>query len=1026
MLSSKPLSGFLAAIFILLPALAEAQYFGRYQVQYEDFDFKVLQTDHFDIYHYSKTDSAIFDLGKLSERWYSRHSSILEHSFQGDNPLIIYANHADFQQTDVIPRVGVGTGGVTEGLRNRVIMPFAEANQSTNHVLGHELVHAFQYDIARRGNIGGIRAMSQLPLWFVEGMAEYLSLGPQDAQTDMYLRDALLNDNLPSIRDLFQAGEYFPYRYGHSVWSYIAGRWGDEAVQPFFIVSAKNGIKTAFNDVLGASMSEVSEDWQQAIRQTYSDEIEIRNKPSEVGEMVLGKEKGTGTINVAPELSPDGEYVAFISEKSLFSLDLFLADAETGEIIRTLASSDIDPHLSALRFIESSGSWSPNSEQFAVVVFAKGDNQIALIDVEDGELDETLSFKQVDAITNPAWSPDGNKIAFSGSDGAYTDLYLYNFETDSLQNLTRDRYSDLQPSWSPDGSKLAFVTDRGEGTNFGAMVFGNMKIAELDLDSGRIQIVSQFNDAKHINPKYSPDGQSLYYVSNRGGYNDIYRHDLSSGSNLRITNVATGISGISEYSPSITVARETGDMLASVFSESNYSVHRIDEEKRDGMPLGSGVNTESEDTPDSSLGSTGNRVLRSYIADPMTDLPDDTSFSVRDYKPVLQLDYITGGAGAGISNQFGVGVAGGITMSFSDMLNQHQLISTLRIQGRIKDIAGQVAYLNRDNRLIWGGSASHQTFRSTRTGISRNDTTTVDGEEVVAPVSVTRINQRIYRERLSAIGIYPLTPSTRFEVSGGFTHLWYGFEREQTYFDGLGRPFKRTTADAAIEEPDPLNLYNTTAAYVEDTSIFGFTGPIEGHRMRLEAERTFGSINYYQALADYRQYFFLRPFTLGIRALHYGRYTQDAQDSRLNPLYLGNERFIRGYNINSFTARECSDSPGEGCAEFDRLFGSRIAIANVELRMPLLGLEELALIESRSFPSTLSAFFDGGVAWNNNESPDLKWTTDETSENIPVFSTGLSLRVNIFGYLITEFYYAVPFQRPDKGGYFGFQISPGW
>ena len=204
-------------ILIALPETAFAQYFGRNKVQYKDFDFQVLQTEHFDIYHYPQEEKAVKDLGKLSERWYQRHSGTLNHTFNTENPLIIYANHADFQQTDVISRVGVGTGGVTEGLRNRVVMPFAEANRSTNHVLGHELVHAFQYDISRRDEIGDIRAMSQMPLWFVEGMAEYLSIGPEGSHTAMWLRDAVLNDDIPGIRDLSRSSEYFPYRYGHSV-----------------------------------------------------------------------------------------------------------------------------------------------------------------------------------------------------------------------------------------------------------------------------------------------------------------------------------------------------------------------------------------------------------------------------------------------------------------------------------------------------------------------------------------------------------------------------------------------------------------------------------------------------------------------------------------------------------------------------------------------------------------------------------------------------------------------------------------
>lgn len=1015
----------LAIIFTLIPFSAEAQYFGRYKVQYEDFDFKILHTEHFDIYHYPKEAEATADIGILAERWYQRHSATLDHSLKSANPLIIYANHADFQQNNIVPQVGVGTGGVTEGLRNRVIMPFAEANSSTNHVLGHELVHAFQYDIARQDKIGGIRATSQMPLWFIEGMAEYLSVGAEDTHTAMWMRSALLNEDLPSIKDLSNPQDYFPYRYGHSVWAYIAGQWGDQAVAKLYVRSAQKGLEKGFKQVLGISRDSVSTLWQNSIREKYSDDIRNRAKPADVGELILGEAKDTGTINVSPSLSPNGEYVVFISEKNIFSIELFLADAETGEIIRKLTSTNTDPHLSALRFIESSGSWSPDNNTFAAVVFAKGDNQIALINIHNGEVERQLSFGDVDAITNPAWSPDGSKIAFSGADGGYTDLYIYNLESDSLRNVTQDRHSDLQPTWSPDGDRIAFVTDRGSDTDLENMIFGNMKIAELDLRTDQIRMIPFFEEAKHINPQYSTDGSSLYYISDYQGFSDIFRFDFDTGRRYRVTNVSTGISGISKLSPVLTVASNTGEMMATVFDDSNYSIYRISEQKQQGVPLsGRPAVVESDQLPGS--GPPGNQIVRTYLNDPITDLPDDTSFGVSDYTPTLQLDGISGGAGAGVSNQFGVGVAGGVTMSFSDMLNQHQLVTTLRIQGRLKDAAGQVSYLNRDNRFIWGASATHQTYRSTRTGISRNDTTMVDGEPVVAPESVVRLNQRIFRERVNALGIYPLSLTQRFEFSGGWTHLWYQFEREQIYFSGRGIPFKRETSESAIDEPDPLNLYTSSAAYVSDNSTFAFTGPIRGHRMRLEAEQTFGSLNYLTATADYRKYFYFEPLTLGFRALHYGRYASDAEDRRLNPIFLGNERFVRGYNIGSFSARECRDSAGDSCPEFDRLFGSRLAIANAELRLPVLGVEDLALFRSRTIPTTLSAFFDGGLAWSNSRSPDLRWTTNETSDNVPVFSTGLSLRVNILGYLITEFYYAVPFQRPDKSGYFGFQISPGW
>ncbi|MAO65150.1 MAG: hypothetical protein CL666_09140 [Balneola sp.] len=1025
MCSRKLSLSFLAVILTLCPFVSEAQYFGRYPVQYEDFDFQILETEHFNIYHYPQEAKAVKDLGKLSERWYQRHSAMLNHSFSSPNPLIIYANHADFQQNSIVPRVGVSTGGVTEGIRNRVVMPFAEANQSTNHVLGHELVHAFQYDIARQDEIGGIRATSQLPLWFIEGMAEYLSVGPEDSHTAMWLRDALQNDDLPSIKDLNNSREYFPYRYGHSVWTFIAGEWGDDKVSELYVNSAKKGIKKGFKNTLGISRDSVSTLWQQSIRERYEEDIETRTKPADVGTLILGEKKNTGTLNVSPALSPDGEYVVFISEKNIFSIELFLADAETGEIIRKLTSTSMDPHLSALRFVESSGSWSPDGKRFAVVVFAEGDNQIAIINVNNGKINRRLKFGEVDAITNPAWSPNGKKIAFSGADGGYTDLYIYDLEKDSLRNLTQDSYSDLQPTWSPDGQNLAFITDRGTDTSLDDMTFGETKIAVMDIESSEIELLPAFEDSKHINPQYNEDGSSIYYVSDHEGFSDVYRYDLTEGIRYRVTSVSTGISGISKLSPVITVTPNTGELMVTVFDQSNYSVYSISEDKKAGELIDERSAMMTSDILPGS-GVSGNQIVSSYLKNPMTNLPSDTSFGLRDYKPTLTLDYISGGGGVGVSSQFGAGMAGGVSASFSDMLNQHQLFTTLRIQGRIKDAAGQVGYLNRDNRFVWGGSLSHQVFRSSRRGISRNDTTSFNGEQVIAPVSVINLRQRVFRERISALGLYPLTNIQRLEFSAGYTHLWYRTERRQVYLNEFGQPFKRDISDAEGAEPSPSNLFNASAAYVEDNSIATFTGPIDGHRMRLEVEPTTGSLTFVQALADYRKYFYMKPVTLGFRALHSGRYFQDSDDNRLNPSFIGNPRLIRGYSLNTFSAQECSDSPGDGCPEYERLFGSRIGVANVELRLPVLGIEELALFRSRMFPSTLSAFFDAGIAWSNDRAPDFKWTTDESSANVSVFSTGLSMRVNILGYLITEFYYAFPLQRPDKTGVFGFQISPGW
>ncbi|WP_431198554.1 hypothetical protein ACRQ5D_28710 [Mucilaginibacter sp. P25] len=131
---------------LLISINARAQYFGQNKVRYKNLKFNVYKTPHFEIYYYLKNDSMVKRFAQESELWYTLHQQVFRDTFKHANPIILYANHPDFQQTTAIDgEIGVGTGGVTEGLKNRVVMPVMETNQTTRHVIGHELVHAFQY-----------------------------------------------------------------------------------------------------------------------------------------------------------------------------------------------------------------------------------------------------------------------------------------------------------------------------------------------------------------------------------------------------------------------------------------------------------------------------------------------------------------------------------------------------------------------------------------------------------------------------------------------------------------------------------------------------------------------------------------------------------------------------------------------------------------------------------------------------------------------------------------------------------------
>ncbi len=1021
-------------IFACLPSALHAQYFGRQKVQYQDFDWWVMKTSHFDVHYYPQEEAATQDAARMAERWYTRLSRVFQHEFK-KRPLILYADHPDFQQTNVISeQLEEGTGGVTEGIRSRVIMPYTGVYRDNDHVLGHELVHVFQYDVASSPTGGGMNGMQRLPLWLVEGMAEYLSLGREDALTAMWLRDAALRGDVPTIDQLTRDTRYFPYRYGQALWAYIGGRWGDRAVTELFRFATRAGWDSALQRVLGLTSEQLSQQWITSIRATYLPLIAGRQRPQDAGDRVLYEDE-IGAFHLSPVISPDGRYVAYFTRKGLFSIDLYVADARTGKTVKKLTSPNRTPHFDALSFISSAGTWSPDGQKFAFAVFAQGDMDLAILDVNSESVERNIHVEKIGAIANPSWSPDGSRIAFSGMWGGVSDLYVLDLASGQLQQLTNDKYADLQPTWSPDGRSIAFASDRGPTTDFDKLVYGSMNLAIVDVGNHEVRVLSPFQGAKHINPQYSPDGRDLFFIADHEGFSDLYRMELASGDVYQITRLATGVSGITALSPAMSVAQRSGRVLFSVFEKTGYNVYGLDAERARGERVPTGqepTRLAAQLLPPVEAYGTG--VIAEYLSDPVTGLPPSaTQFAKADYKPKLMLDFM-GQPSFGVgTSRFGPAFSGGVSAYFSDMLGDHQLGVAAQAQGTLKDVGGQVFYRNSVHRWNWAASAGHIPYLSGQTYVSGD----ASGNQIV-----DQYLQRVYVDQLIGYAYRPFSQTRRFELSAGYTRLGFDTELRRFLVSPSGQIIDETRENGN-NGYEPLNFIEGAAALVGDNSNFGFTSPVVGQRYRVEFSPTFGTLQYQTGLLDYRRYVFMQPLSFAFRGLTYGRYGKDSGSDRLTPLFLGYETFVRGYAVESFDAAECTQSStfegSSSCPEFDRLLGSRIAVVNLELRIPLFGVPGLGLINMPFLPTEIAPFVDAGLAWwgKDNTTSNINGVTTlhtsprlafdrNTSDRVPVVSTGVSARFNILGYLILEAYYAYPFQRPKKGAHFGFQISPGW
>jgi hypothetical protein len=1044
----------LATLAVLLCAtrLDAQQYFGMNQVQYKHFDWRVIETEHFLVHYYPEERAGAMDAARMAERSYARLSKILDHQFREKKPIILFASRSEFGQNNVTGDLGEGTGGVTEALRHRLILPLTGDLGSFEHVLAHEMTHEFQYDIFARGKAGAnLQTLNQIdpPLWFMEGMAEYLSIGPVHPLTASWLRDAAVNGNLPSIEQMTERPDkYFPYRYGEALWEYVGERWGDAAIGEILQNSTTLGIARAFQRQLGLTLHELSDDWRESVNAKYLPQASVLDRPRSFAQALLTEKRSGGQIFLAPSLSSDGNRIAFLSngneKRGELFIDLWLADAHTGKRIKRLVESTLNPNFEELRLLYSQSSFSNDGRTLAFTAQREGKDVLYLMDVATASVRARLDL-DVDAVWSPVWSPDDKQIAFSGSRGGISDLFVVNADGKGLRQLTNDTYGDLQPAWSPDGRRIAFASERGPDTDVSILKISKWRIAVIDAQSGAIEVLPG-QGGLNLNPQWSPDGRELAFISDRTGIPNVFLYDFASQQHYQITNVLGGVSAITEYSPAISWARGADRMAFTYFEKGDYTIWAFDNprglKKTAYRPTGTNlaVGAPSVDSPivpktgfDSltlrprageptstyraPAGSRQSSLLPSQEtvadlppsvavldADPLYGLPDTSRFKERPYHVAFHPDYIADPS-VGYTPSYGT-FAGGTAFVFSDLLGNHQLALAGNVYGRLSDASVFVGYANLSRRLQYTTGISQDPVYVPINGSATPDQT---GQVVRFQTDYLRYVVR----NLFLIGQYPFSRFSRVETGVQLNSIAQGFV---SVFQDCNQAGYCT--DIQFKETSPLptiNYVTPSTAFVSDNTLFGTTGPVLGRRMRFQASQSLGKLTFSDFLVDYRRYdpIIFNTLTFATRILSS---VSVGPDESFFPKYIGRPDFIRGYDRANFNFVDCTSIIGGGSAQCNnaQLAGSRVAVANAELRFPIIRRFDVGSNFGLP-PLDGLIFYDAGLAWSKGQTPHLGRAPENNDPNInryPLTSWGAGLRVNLFNLAILRWDYA----RPLEGG----------
>jgi TolB protein len=184
-------------------------------------------------------------------------------------------------------------------------------------------------------------------------------------------------------------------------------------------------------------------------------------------------------------------------------LELQVADAD-GFNPQTIVSSD-EPILSP--------AWSPDGQKIAYVSFERRKPSIWIQEVLTGRREKLTSFKGINGA--PAWSPDGRYLALTLSKDGNPDIYVMDVLSKRLQQITRHWGIDTEPAWSPDGKHIVFTSDRG----------GSPQIYRVSRSGGEAERLT-FEGGYNARASYAPDGKSLTLVTRPEGRYHIGVMDL--------------------------------------------------------------------------------------------------------------------------------------------------------------------------------------------------------------------------------------------------------------------------------------------------------------------------------------------------------------------------------------------------------------------------------------------------------------------------------------------------------------------
>lgn len=783
-------------LILLISQITEAQFyfFGRNKVQYEKFNWKVLRTEHFNIYYYDNFEQ-IAEIGaQYAEEAFDELKVKFNHIVTTKIPLIFYNTHIHFQQTNIVPNfIPEGVGGFFEFMKGRVVIPYMGSLSSFKHVIKHELVHVFMtnkiFNVLRDHRIETERMP---PLWFVEGLAEYWSTD-WDTQAEMVMRDFVLNNLFVPLQELDAAGGYLIYKEGQSFLEFVSRYYGEDKIllliENFWRF---NSFEKNIEFILGESIQDIGNKWFYSLQQKYFPLLQ-NNFPH----FIKSKKITDQGFNFEPKFyEHDGiKEIYFIGNHNGYSSVFKMKYDPENSLFQkpeVIIEGEKQADFEAFHLLDKTLDVSKDGK-LAFVTKSLYSDVIHIYSIKEKKITKTLRFNELITIRSPNFSSDGNLLLFTASDRkGYTDIFIYNIEEDSLIRITNDYYSDIDPIFNKDNSKIIFASDRTAGE-----YQQKYNLFEYDLHDNSIYYLTYIN-ANISCPQFNSNYTELYFNCDYDGTYNIWKLNYSKELPDNIQQVTKFITSVYSF----TFVNDT-TLITSAFEKYSFQFYNL-------------ILTKNS-SPYTIVNNEFYKSRNIWFAKEITVKPEIDKLN---YQNEYTLDYAVGQ----LSTDPIFGSRGGALFSLSDLLGDDRylfyIFNTAEVQSEIlKNLNVAISRLSLKNRTNFGYGIFH--FAGRRYDITESD--------------------EYFYER----------------IFGGYFEMYYPFSSFQRLEASISIANSDKELIGNIISRKSL-LVSNFISFVHDNSLWSPTGPIDGSRFRILLGYTgdvkYSNVNYYSFIIDYRKY----------------------------------------------------------------------------------------------------------------------------------------------------------------------------